>query len=264
MTQQLQQVTVRNARGRFMLDLLRDAGQLTTMTPEQWEEEQRQLRREQRRRKQTKPQLLETFFGANRESSSSSAVDSGMEEGADPEDDQGPSRLQVVKGTVEADSIVVKMAEGPEKVRDAGMPGWLGEVFAKAVYKASPKGLEFARYSIDYHYLRNWLYVRRQWGEERADQHIPSYAKKIIAEYLVNEEADEAAAKEPKEETEGVFFTKLMEQVTGGKSKLKKKKQGWLEALDEKCREEKEKGPAMMYTLNKRRISTTTAAGQRE
>lgn len=30
-----------------------------------------------------------------------------------------------------------------------------------------PKGLEFARYSLDYHTIRNYLYVHRKWGKNR-------------------------------------------------------------------------------------------------
>lgn len=30
-----------------------------------------------------------------------------------------------------------------------------------------PKGLEFARYSLDYHTIRNYLYTNRTWGKER-------------------------------------------------------------------------------------------------
>lgn len=30
-----------------------------------------------------------------------------------------------------------------------------------------PKGLEFARYSLDYHTIRNYLYTNRSWGKER-------------------------------------------------------------------------------------------------
>jgi 7-hydroxymethyl chlorophyll a reductase len=43
--------------------------------------------------------------------------------------------------------------------------------------------LAFAKYSIDYHYLRNWLYVQRHMGESRAERHVPEFAKKILAEY---------------------------------------------------------------------------------
>lgn len=37
-----------------------------------------------------------------------------------------------------------------------------------------PKGLEFARYSLDYHTIRNYLYVNRAWGKERYDMIIYS------------------------------------------------------------------------------------------
>ena len=46
-----------------------------------------------------------------------------------------------------------------------------------------PKGVEFAKYSIDYHYIRNFLYVQRNWGQARADRHIPEFAKRIMQQY---------------------------------------------------------------------------------
>lgn len=30
---------------------------------------------------------------------------------------------------------------------------------------------------------RNYLYVNRKWGAKRAEQHIPSFAKKIVQQY---------------------------------------------------------------------------------
>lgn len=33
--------------------------------------------------------------------------------------------------------------------------------------KIGPKGLEFARYSLDYHTIRNYLHVNRAWGKQR-------------------------------------------------------------------------------------------------
>ena len=41
------------------------------------------------------------------------------------------------------------------------VPLWLGRVLAWFLNLIGPKGLEFAKYSIDYHYIRNWLYVHR-------------------------------------------------------------------------------------------------------
>lgn len=33
--------------------------------------------------------------------------------------------------------------------------------------QVGPKGLEFARYSLDYHTIRNYLYTNRTWGKDR-------------------------------------------------------------------------------------------------
>lgn len=59
----------------------------------------------------------------------------------------------------------------------------IGNVLAWILRAVGPKGLEFARYSIDYHFLRNYLYVMRNWDGKKADMHIPSYVKYIVDEY---------------------------------------------------------------------------------
>lgn len=51
------------------------------------------------------------------------------------------------------------------------------------VQKLGPKGLEFGRYSIEYHILRNYLFVSRHMGPERAARHMPENAKRIVAAY---------------------------------------------------------------------------------
>lgn len=35
----------------------------------------------------------------------------------------------------------------------------------------------------DYHYIRNFLYVRRHMGQQRADRHMPEFAKRLVAMY---------------------------------------------------------------------------------
>ena len=62
-----------------------------------------------------------------------------------------------------------------------GAPVWLGELIASAASRAIPSGLEFARYSIDYHYLRNVLFVERRMGPRRAQRHVPRYARALAA-----------------------------------------------------------------------------------
>jgi hypothetical protein len=47
-----------------------------------------------------------------------------------------------------------------------------------ALLQIGPKGIEFAKYSIDYHYIRNFLYVNRHMGPARAARHIPGFGKK--------------------------------------------------------------------------------------
>ncbi|KAI5348255.1 hypothetical protein L3X38_001142 [Prunus dulcis] len=76
-----------------------------------------------------------------------------------------------------------KWGKGPEPA-----PKFVGNVIAFLLNLIGPKGLEFARYSLDYHTIRNYLYVNRIWGKQRADQHMPSYAKKIVDTYNKNGE----------------------------------------------------------------------------
>jgi hypothetical protein len=45
------------------------------------------------------------------------------------------------------------------------------------------QGLEFAKYSIDYHFVRNYLYTVRNMGAARAATHVPPFARKIVDQY---------------------------------------------------------------------------------
>jgi hypothetical protein len=88
--------------------------------------------------------------------------------------------------TVQSDSIVQKMIGG--KIPEKGLPLWMGEILAFVLQKLGPTGVHFARYSIDYHILRNYLHVVDVWGEDAAADFMPTYAKEIVNEYLRNEE----------------------------------------------------------------------------
>ena len=35
----------------------------------------------------------------------------------------------------------------------------------------------------DYHYIRNFLFVRRHMGQQRAERHMPEFAKRLVAMY---------------------------------------------------------------------------------
>jgi 7-hydroxymethyl chlorophyll a reductase len=77
---------------------------------------------------------------------------------------------------------VLQEQQAVQKKSKATLPRSIGQLLAWVLTKLGPQGLEFAKYSIDYHTLRNYLYVKRHWGQ-KADQHIPGYAKAIVAEY---------------------------------------------------------------------------------
>ncbi|CAL5012312.1 unnamed protein product [Urochloa decumbens] len=88
------------------------------------------------------------------------------------------ARQPFVMETVKADDAA-KLGKGPSKPA----PRFVGDILAFLLNLVGPKGLEFARYSLDYHTIRNYLHVRRAWGKRRAEQHIPGYAKKIVEAY---------------------------------------------------------------------------------
>ena len=62
------------------------------------------------------------------------------------------------------------------------LPMWLAELVGWVVQRIGPKGLEYGRFSIDSHFTRNALWVRRH-HPEIAERHIPPFAKKIIDRY---------------------------------------------------------------------------------
>ncbi|KAL0388283.1 UNVERIFIED_CONTAM: 7-hydroxymethyl chlorophyll a reductase, chloroplastic [Sesamum radiatum] len=131
MTQHPQYVTIRNERGKEMLNLVKD---LLEITP---------------------------------------TISSG---------DRRPFVMETVKADDKA-----KLGKGPSQTA----PKFIGDLIAFILNLIGPKGLEFARYSLDYHTIRNYLHVNRAWGKQRADRHIPSYAKKLVAMYNQNGEIDQ-------------------------------------------------------------------------
>ena len=90
---------------------------------------------------------------------------------------------KLASATVAADSIVLGMIGG--KIPDKGMPLWMGNIMAFVVSNyLAPKGVNFARYSIDYHLLRNYLHVLQEWGEDRANECLPQFSQDIVNHYL--------------------------------------------------------------------------------
>jgi coenzyme F420-reducing hydrogenase beta subunit len=92
------------------------------------------------------------------------------------------SHEKLATSTVASDSIVLKMTGQP--VPEQGMPMMLGKVLAAVLGYIGPKGVHFARYSIDYHILRNYLHILHEWGPEKAEQHMPQHSKDIVRHYI--------------------------------------------------------------------------------
>ncbi len=66
------------------------------------------------------------------------------------------------------------------------LPMWAAKLMGVVIEKIGPKGLEYARFSIDSHFTRNYLYVKRNYPEKLA-QHVPPYAQKIVSQYRLPE-----------------------------------------------------------------------------
>jgi 7-hydroxymethyl chlorophyll a reductase len=77
-------------------------------------------------------------------------------------------------------------------------PRWLGNILASVLGALGPKGLEFARYSIEYHTIRNALYTRRHFPAAQADAHVPPHGKAIVAAYDGDEAITRRVTMRPK------------------------------------------------------------------
>jgi len=93
----------------------------------------------------------------------------------------GASHEDLTLATVTADGIVQNMI-GEDKPKPS-MPLWLGNIIASFLAFIGPRGVDFARYSIDYHILRNYLHVLSYFGEEYALRSLPQYAWDIVNHY---------------------------------------------------------------------------------
>ena len=62
------------------------------------------------------------------------------------------------------------------------LPMWAAKLMGVVIEKIGPKGLEYARFSIDSHFTRNYLNLKRNYPQ-KLEQHVPEYAKKIVSQY---------------------------------------------------------------------------------
>jgi coenzyme F420-reducing hydrogenase beta subunit len=62
------------------------------------------------------------------------------------------------------------------------LPMWAAKMMGVVIERIGPKGLEYARFTIDSHFTRNYLYVKRH-HPEKLEQHVPEFAKRIVDQY---------------------------------------------------------------------------------
>jgi len=66
------------------------------------------------------------------------------------------------------------------------LPMWAAKLMGVVIERIGPKGLEYGRFSIDSHFTRNYLYLKRNYPEKLA-AHVPEFAKKIVGQYKLPE-----------------------------------------------------------------------------
>ncbi|MBU7581520.1 MAG: Coenzyme F420 hydrogenase/dehydrogenase, beta subunit C-terminal domain [Nostoc sp. TH1S01] len=103
--------------------------------------------------------------------------------------DTGKEMLDLVKDQIDTQPV---MSQGNRKeavqqgipAYDKGvtLPMWVAKMMGVVIDKIGPKGLEYARFSIDSHFTRNYLYVKRN-HPEKLEAHVPEFAKRIVGQY---------------------------------------------------------------------------------
>jgi coenzyme F420 hydrogenase subunit beta len=103
--------------------------------------------------------------------------------------DRGQKLMDLVKDELEFTEMVDKgnrkaAVQQGISIYDQGitLPMWLAQIMGVAINQIGPKGLEYGRFSIDSHFVRNYLYVKRNHPTKFAQQ-VPAFAKKIVEQY---------------------------------------------------------------------------------
>ena len=103
--------------------------------------------------------------------------------------DTGQEMLDLVNDQLDTQPVMSKgdrhqavQQSIPAYDRGVTLPMWAARMMGVVIEKIGPKGLEYARFSIDSHFTRNYLYVKRHYPEKLAT-HVPEYAKQIVEQY---------------------------------------------------------------------------------
>lgn len=103
--------------------------------------------------------------------------------------DRGAEMLELVKEQLETQPVSSRgnrkqavQQSIPAYEQEVTLPMWAAQLMGVVIERIGPKGLEYARFSIDSHFTRNYLYVRRN-HPEKLEAHVPEFAKKIVGQY---------------------------------------------------------------------------------
>jgi coenzyme F420 hydrogenase subunit beta len=91
-------------------------------------------------------------------------------------------QLQTQPVTAKGDRRAAVQQSIPAYDKGVTLPMWAARLMGLVIDQIGPRGLEYARFSIDSHFTRNYLYVKRNYPDKLA-QHVPPFAQKIVSQY---------------------------------------------------------------------------------
>jgi coenzyme F420-reducing hydrogenase beta subunit len=98
-----------------------------------------------------------------------------------PEESSGDRTQGVLKSAKEA---ITRTELGDRAVVKKGrkVPVWVGHLMAKVFSRIGPRGLEFARYSVDFHLIRNYYFVRKNYPHLK-EKLVPKNVYQVLKDY---------------------------------------------------------------------------------
>ncbi len=107
--------------------------------------------------------------------------------------DTGAEMLELIRDQLDTQPVASKgdrrqavQQSIPAYDQGVTLPMWAAKLMGVVIEKIGPKGLEYARFSIDSHFTRNYLYLRRNYPDKLESQ-VPDYAKRIVEQYKLPE-----------------------------------------------------------------------------
>lgn len=107
--------------------------------------------------------------------------------------DTGAEMLELIRDQLETQPVdsqgdrhAAVQQSIPAYEKGVTLPMWAAKLMGVVIEKIGPKGLEYGRFSIDSHFTRNYLHVKRNYPQKLA-AHVPEFAKRIVAQYKLPE-----------------------------------------------------------------------------